>query len=70
MTYNKKTIEDFAKIVKDSNADYIVISISAQQLRNFCQRINQYDVKGKTFDAETGRKCRKTLPADQRASVE
>ncbi len=30
-------------------SDYIVISISAQQLRNFCERINKYDVKGKTF---------------------
>ena len=32
-----------------NHAEYIVISISAQQLRNFCQRINQYDVSGKTF---------------------
>ena len=31
------------------HADYIVISISAQQLRNFCQRINGYNVEGKTF---------------------
>lgn len=30
-------------------SDYIVISISAQHLREFCQRINGYDVKGKTF---------------------
>ncbi len=30
-------------------SDYIVISISAQQLRNFCERINKYDVNGKTF---------------------
>ena len=46
-----------------NHADYIVISISAQQLRNFCQRINQYDVKGKTFilcmkgiESETGKR--------------
>ncbi len=32
-----------------NHAEYIVISISAQQLRNFCQRINNYDVSGKTF---------------------
>ncbi len=32
-----------------AHSDYIVISISAQNLRDFCQRINQYDVKGKTF---------------------
>ena len=44
-----------------SFSDYIVISISAQQLRNFCERINKYDVKGKTFilcmkgiESETG----------------
>ncbi|MEG1862384.1 MAG: NAD(P)H-dependent glycerol-3-phosphate dehydrogenase [Oscillospiraceae bacterium] len=44
-------------------AEYIVISISAQQLRNFCQRINEYDVSGKTFilcmkgiESETGQR--------------
>ena len=30
-------------------AEYIVISISAQHLREFCERINQYNVHGKTF---------------------
>ncbi|MBR5520856.1 MAG: NAD(P)H-dependent glycerol-3-phosphate dehydrogenase [Oscillospiraceae bacterium] len=42
-------------------ADYIVISISAQHLRSFCERINQYNVHGKTFilcmkgiESETG----------------
>ena len=53
--------EDLEKAL--NHADYIVISISAQQLRNFCQRINQYDVKGKTFilcmkgiESETGKR--------------
>lgn len=32
-----------------AHSDYIVISISAQNLRDFCQKINNYDVKGKTF---------------------
>ena len=32
-----------------NHADYIVISISAQQLRNLCENINKYDVNGKTF---------------------
>ena len=42
-------------------AEYIVISISAQHLREFCERINQYNVHGKTFilcmkgiESETG----------------
>ena len=46
-----------------NHAEYIVISISAQQLRNFCQRINQYDVSGKSFilcmkgiESETGKR--------------
>ena len=44
-----------------NHADYIVISISAQHLRSFCERINQYNVHGKTFilcmkgiESETG----------------
>ncbi|MEG1049902.1 MAG: glycerol-3-phosphate dehydrogenase, partial [Oscillospiraceae bacterium] len=44
-----------------NHSDYIVISISAQHLREFCQRINQYNVSGKTFilcmkgiESETG----------------
>ena len=43
------------------HADYIVISISAQHLREFCERINKYNVHGKTFilcmkgiESETG----------------
>ena len=43
------------------HAEYIVISISAQHLREFCERINQYNVHGKTFilcmkgiESETG----------------
>ncbi len=32
-----------------AHAEYIVISISAQHLREFAQRINGYDVSGKTF---------------------
>ena len=32
-----------------NRAEYIVISISAQHLRSFCERINQYNVHGKTF---------------------
>ena len=32
-----------------NHSDYIVISISAQQLRNLCENINKYDVNGKTF---------------------
>lgn len=50
---------DLEKALKHS--DYIVISISAQHLREFCQRINQYNVHGKTFilcmkgiESETG----------------
>ncbi len=46
-----------------NHSDYIVISISAQHLREFCQRINQYTVHGKTFilcmkgiESETGRR--------------
>lgn len=42
-------------------ADYIVISISAQHLRSFCERINTFNVHGKTFilcmkgiESETG----------------
>ncbi len=42
-------------------ADYIVISISAQHLRSFCERINKFNVHGKTFilcmkgiESETG----------------
>lgn len=31
------------------HSDYIVISISAQHLREFCRRINQYNVAHKTF---------------------
>ncbi len=44
-----------------NHSDYIVISISAQHLRSFCERINQYNVHGKTFilcmkgiESETG----------------
>lgn len=44
-----------------SFSDYIVISISAQHLREFSQQLNQYDLKGKTFiicmkgiESETG----------------
>ncbi len=40
-------------------SDYIVISISAQNLRQFAKRINQYDVKGKTFIL-----CMKGIEAD------
>lgn len=50
---------DLEKALKHS--EYIVISISAQHLREFCQRINQYNVHGKTFilcmkgiESETG----------------
>ncbi len=32
-----------------NHAEYIVISISAQHLREFCERINKYNVHGKTF---------------------
>lgn len=32
-----------------NHSDYIVISISAQHLREFCQQINEYNVAGKTF---------------------
>lgn len=32
-----------------AHSDYIVISISAQHLREFCEKINAYDVNGKTF---------------------
>ena len=39
--------EDLGKALDHS--DYIVISISAQHLREFCVRINGYDVAGKTF---------------------
>ncbi len=46
-----------------NHADYIVISISAQHLRSFCERINQYNVHGKTFilcmkgiESDTGRR--------------
>ena len=46
-----------------NHSDYIVISISAQQLRNLCHRINNYDVSGKTFilcmkgiESETGKR--------------
>lgn len=44
-----------------NHSDYIVISISAQHLREFCERLNQYDLHGKTFilcmkgiESETG----------------
>ncbi len=44
-----------------NHAEYIVISISSQHLREFCERINGYDVSGKTFilcmkgiESETG----------------
>ena len=44
-----------------NHAEYIVISISAQHLRSFCERINKYNVHGKTFilcmkgiESETG----------------
>jgi glycerol-3-phosphate dehydrogenase (NAD(P)+) len=50
---------DLEKALRHS--DYIVISISAQHLREFCERINKYDVAGKTFilcmkgiESETG----------------
>lgn len=46
-----------------NHSDYIVISISAQSLRDFCQRINEYNVNGKTFilcmkgiESETGKR--------------
>ena len=46
-----------------NRAEYIVISISAQHLRSFCERINQYNVHGKTFilcmkgiESDTGRR--------------
>lgn len=46
-----------------NHSDYIVISISAQHLREFCERINKYDVNGKTFilcmkgiESETGKR--------------
>lgn len=46
-----------------NHSDYIVISISAQHLREFCQRLNQYDLHGKTFilcmkgiESETGKR--------------
>lgn len=32
-----------------NHSDYIVISISAQHLREFCSNINKFDVTGKTF---------------------
>ncbi len=38
---------DLGKALAHSN--YIVISISAQNLRDFCHKINEYNVKGKTF---------------------
>lgn len=32
-----------------NHSEYIVISISAQHLRQFCERLNQYNLHGKTF---------------------
>ncbi len=50
---------DLGKALEHS--DYIVISISAQHLRDFCERLNQYNLHGKTFilcmkgiESETG----------------
>ena len=44
-----------------NHAEYIVVSISAQHLRSFCERLNQYNLHGKTFilcmkgiESETG----------------
>jgi len=52
---------DLEKALKHS--DYIVISISAQHLREFCERLNKYDLHGKTFilcmkgiESETGQR--------------
>ncbi len=46
-----------------NHSDYIVISISAQHLRSFCERINKFNVHGKTFilcmkgiESDTGRR--------------
>ncbi len=46
-----------------NHSDYIVISISAQHLREFCRRIDKYNVHGKTFilcmkgiESETGKR--------------
>ena len=50
---------DLDKALKHS--DYIVISISAQHLREFCKRLDKYELNGKTFilcmkgiESETG----------------
>ena len=44
-----------------NHSDYIVISISAQHLREFCERLDKYELNGKTFilcmkgiESETG----------------
>ena len=46
-----------------SDAQIIIISISAQNLRTFAKRLNEHDIKGKTFvlcmkgmEAETGKR--------------
>jgi Glycerol-3-phosphate dehydrogenase len=49
-------------------AEYIIISISAQNLREFATRLNQYDVSGKTFilcmkgiEADTGKRLTQVM---------